>query len=1222
MLKALELVGFKSFADKTRFEFPSGITAIVGPNGSGKSNVVDAIKWVLGEQSVKTLRGKEMVDVIFNGSGSRPPLNSAETTLVFDNSDGLLPIDTPEVHIGRRVYRSGEGEYLINRQPCRLKDVRELFSGTGAATEAYSVIEQGKVDILLQSSPRDRRVIFEEAAGISRFKAKKLESLRRLERVEQNLLRLADIVEEVENQLRHVRKQAAKAHRYRQYSERLQSLRTHVGLTDWRQLGARLAALDAEQGELRGRMSQLRDEATAGEERSRAIDAELAATATATRQCEARVADNRERTAAHETTVEHEHARLRDLEQEQARHREQFTSLSARAGDLRHHWHETATEAATAETEHANCQRQWLDTQSALRELSARLDQVRRDNERRRQSHMDLLKQAAATGQAISARQEQLAQAAAHLQRSREERTALDEQCQTLADERLTAQRELERLVREEEQSQRRRQATERQLADVRDRHATAGEALAETRGHQRAMAERAALLDELIERFEGVGIAAQHLLMRAREETSGPLKQIHGLVADLVRVNIETAPLVDLALGPLAQHLVVGSLRPLLSWLEPERAQLGGRLDLLPLDIERPPLLVDELDLADQPGVLGRADRFVQSAPEHAALVRRLLDRTWFVDTLETALALATSIGRGLQFVTAAGDVITADGAISVGPRVAASGLVSRRSELRALREELTALDATIAADEEKLALLEAEVREHQQQLAAQAAELAAAHDRQASQQSIVAQLDARRAEIVAQQEVSARRESAALAQQTAAGAALTAERDSLRRIEEHLADREAQIAAASREIDDLDARRQTLLEQTTTVQVQLAKSEERLANLRRQLDQLRSDQEERTRALADRHEQLARSLARARQSEANILRCESLLAQLYLDREALGAQQQELAARSRRLANERAAVAEQIQTLRTQLAELDEEFHRHELAASEVRLERATLASRLREDYGIELAELHDLPEIDAQRDAIEEEIADLRRKLGQLGGVNLEALDELAELDRRHQALAGQHEDLSKAKASLEQIIGRINTDSRRLLAETLETVRGHFQGLFRKLFGGGQADIVLEPGADILESGIEIIARPPGKEPRNISLLSGGEKTLTCVALLLAIFRSRPSPFCVLDEVDAALDEANIERFTGVLREFLNWTQFIIVTHSKKTMTCARTLYGVTMQESGVSKRVAVRFDDVSETGEILSPPNRGEAAADERGSDRELDDTDAGDTQAA
>src|SRR5580693_9301131 len=295
MLKALELVGFKSFADKTRLEFPRGITVVVGPNGSGKSNIVDAIKWVLGEQSVKSLRGKEMADVIFNGSAHRRPLNSAETTLSFDNSQRRLPIDTPEVHITRRVYRSGEGEYLINRQPCRLRDIRDLFAGTGAATEAYSVIEQGKVDVLLQSSPRERRLIFEEAAGISRFKAKKVEALRRLERVDQNLLRLSDIVDEVEGRLRGVRQQAGKARRYKELTERLQRLRLQVGWADWRQLTARLETAEAEAAALRAESAGAAAEAETIEARAIATESEMAQIEGLVRTSEARIAENRER---------------------------------------------------------------------------------------------------------------------------------------------------------------------------------------------------------------------------------------------------------------------------------------------------------------------------------------------------------------------------------------------------------------------------------------------------------------------------------------------------------------------------------------------------------------------------------------------------------------------------------------------------------------------------------------------------------------------------------------------------------------------------------------------------------------------------------------------------------------------------------------------------------------------------------------------------------------
>jgi chromosome segregation protein len=393
----------------------------------------------------------------------------------------------------------------------------------------------------------------------------------------------------------------------------------------------------------------------------------------------------------------------------------------------------------------------------------------------------------------------------------------------------------------------------------------------------------------------------------------------------------------------------------------------------------------------------------------------------------------------------------------------------------------------------------------------------------------------------------------------------------------------------------NELEQARQRFSREAGATKIELVKSEQRLAHLRAQRSQLERDQQERGRALADSRSQLEINLQRQREADRNILRAESELAELYLAKEAFAVRALELIAQRDEWRQKKAELSAEAQRARTKIRKLEARLHAQELAAGEVRHERQTLADRLREDYGIELAQLQHEPSEEelAERAEVEREIAELRSKLNSIGGVNLDALQELEELEARYNTLSGQHKDLSSAKASLEAIINRINADSRRLFADTLEVVREHFQALFRKLFGGGQADIVLDEGVDILDSGIEIIARPPGKEPRNISLLSGGEKTLTCVALLLAIFRSRPSPFCVLDEVDAALDEANIERFIGVLQEFLAWTQFIVVTHSKKTMTCASTLYGITMQESGISKRVSVRFEDVSETGEILN-----------------------------
>jgi chromosome segregation protein len=401
--------------------------------------------------------------------------------------------------------------------------------------------------------------------------------------------------------------------------------------------------------------------------------------------------------------------------------------------------------------------------------------------------------------------------------------------------------------------------------------------------------------------------------------------------------------------------------------------------------------------------------------------------------------------------------------------------------------------------------------------------------------------------------------------------------------------------MSAGVSQLNELEQARQRFGREAGATKIEMVKSEQRLGHLRGQKSQLERDQQERGRALADSRSHLEVCQERLQDASRNILRAESEVAELYLRKEAYAAEAERHLQTRENWRELKSSLSAESQRIRARIRKLEARLHAKELAAGEVRHERTTLVDRLREDYNIDLAELEHTPTDEElqERAEVEREIGELRGKLNSIGGVNLDALEELDELEARYATLSSQYQDLSSAKASLESIIGKINADSRRLFADTLEVVREHFQTLFRKLFGGGHADIILEEGVDILDSGIEIVARPPGKEPRSISLLSGGEKTLTCVALLLAIFRSRPSPFCVLDEVDAALDEANIERFIGVLQEFLTWTQFIVVTHSKKTMTCASTLYGITMQESGVSKRVSVRFEDVSDNGEILN-----------------------------
>jgi chromosome segregation protein len=1213
MLKALEIVGFKSFADRTRFEFPPGVTVVVGPNGSGKSNIVDAIKWVLGEQSVKSLRGREMADVIFNGSSSRRALNTAEITLTFDNSNHILPLDTSEVSITRRVYRSGEGEYLINRNPARLRDIRDLLSGTGMGTQAYSVIEQGKVDGLLQSSPRDRRLIFEEAAGISRFKMRKVEALRRLEHVDQNLLRLSDIIDEVESRLRTVRSQAGKARRYKEHVDRLQELRTQVGQVDWKRLTDRLAEFEKE-------MQSLGDDRGAAGADAEKIDAELIGLDHGLteineeiRQAESQIAANRERIASAESTIDHERRRGLDLEQETLRYRRQLLGMSARAGNVQQQLRDTADAIQSAEENQRDVAKRLVEAERGLTEVMVLLDQLRGENEQRRATYLQQMRLAAALGNETSALESQAAGALAVRERCGERMAELDRSLDAL-------QRQLDELRRWREEATRRVDqqaeallAAENELVELKRQYDLQQKQLSEMRERRMGAAERAAVLDEIVRRHEGLSAGVKEVLQRAANPADAVFRGVHGLVADLFQVSVEVAPLVEIALGQAAQHVVATPSQGLLDYLQRESNRLGGRVGFLWLDdngagglllgksdkgprVKTPdPFIV--VDLTGRPGVLGRADRFVQSEGRLAALAERLLARTWFVEKLAHALSLAGSVGSGVSYVTLAGDLLEPDGTLTVGPRSASTGLISRRSQLRAMQAQLAELTASIESAENGLAKLSEQIATQQRLVDRRSAEHRSIVDALAENRVAVTTAEERRSQLD-QQRTSLRQELGNAQQQhDAALLRLAEEREKRKLVEAELAELEANTAHLGREIDELENHRLATDRETTEIKVELAKSEERLRNLQTRMRQYEESREERRRAIDEAREHLTECSSRAEASRWNILRAEAEIADLYLRKEGFAAQTVGLIDRRETLYQQRNALAERAQNVRGRIHQIEERTHAVELSANEVRHERTAMADRLREDYGIELSDLEHAAtdQEQHQRDVVQQEIEELRQKINNLGNVNLEALEELEQLETRYKLLSDQRGDLTSARQSLEKIIEKINIDSRRLFSETLETVREHFQTLFRDLFGGGQADLVLEENVDILDSGVEILARPPGKEPRSISLLSGGEKTLTCVALLLAIFRSRPSPFCVLDEVDAALDEANIDRFTKVLHSFLAWTQFIIVTHSKKTMTCANSIYGVTMQESGVTKQVSVRFEDVSEDGHILTKP---------------------------
>ena len=1194
MLKALELLGFKSFADKTRFEFPDGITVVVGPNGSGKSNIVDAIKWVLGERSAKSLRGKEMADVIFKGSGSggRKAMNTAEASIIFNNADGRLPVDAPEVHVTRRVYRSGEGEYLMNGQACRLRDLKDMFRGTGVGTDAYSVIEQGKVDTLLSATPRDRRAIFEEAAGISRFKAKKLESQRRLERVEQNLLRLSDIVDEVEGRLRGIRAQATKARRYKEHSDRLQQLRTQVGLADWRELTRRLEALDDELVQLRDRIGRHGEEIEQYNATAAEIDGHVAVITDQTRTVENRMSRGREQTAAAESTIEHQHVRRRDLEDETAGHRAKLAATRSRAGDLRAELDETGRSLADAETAFQTVSAELATHEQHAQRLREEIGALREENDVARRKYVDQMRAVAALGNQTSAVESELAGSKRTAKLSEEKLARLAEAGGPLAEKLQRLQQRETQLAKHKQQkadalavARAEKEETQRRLAQRRDE-------AAQLRGEAAGVEQRILVLEDLEGRFEGIGEGAKELLARSRVEPDGPLGDVRGLVADLIQVNVENAPSIDVALGDMAGYVVLSGTR-LLEQLRDGTRRLEGRVGLLPLFAPSAKTDGQNAKLDGRPGVVGRADRFVQVAPEFTPLVRRLLDTTWLVESLDRAVELKETLGRDLRFVTSAGDLIRPDGAIVVGPRHGATGLISRRSQLHALRVRRGELTGQVESIESRIGEL--------QQLGARQGHAVAKLDKEhgelssaLSEQRVAAGTTQEQLEQNGRQADAIEAERRAACEQSdAAEETLASMRERQARLEAALADMESETQAREERIGQLERKFAHANQQATDGKVRMAASRQRLEGLQTQMLRFREHEHERSRAIEAAGGELRQCLAKRQLAERLILAASSRVASLYIEQERNAAELAGLVDRRDRLIRDRASAVDGAQSTARQVQQLQEQVHEKELAAGEVRHQRSTLAERVREDYGIDLAQLEEAPSEEEQqrREEVDREIAELRRKLSNIGAVNMEALDELEGLESRFAALSGQHQDLSTAKASLEKIIQRINADSRRLFSETLDAIRSNFQTLFRKVFGGGQADIVLEEGVDALEAGIEILATPPGKHSLGISLLSGGERALTAVTLLLAIFQYRPSPFCVLDEVDGPLDEANIGRFIDVLNEFLAWTKFVVVTHSKKTMTAATTLYGITMQESGVSKRVSVRFEDVSEDGHI-------------------------------
>ncbi len=1187
-LKRLTLSGFKSFADTTHFDFGSGVTAVVGPNGCGKSNIVDAIKWVLGEQSAKSLRGRQMLDVLFNGSGTRKSSGLCQVELALDNTSRVLATDLTDVAVSRRLYRSGESEYLINGEPVRLKDVRELFMDTGIGGAGYSMIEQGRVDVLLQANPIERRTIFEDAAGISRFKARKKEAQRKLERATQNLLRVEDIIEEVERRLRSTRQQAGKARNYQAYVARLRELRASYSLAEFHRLTQLLESLRQNERETSDRAIGLRTGIETAEARAGQLDADIAFADEKIAAAEHRLNGVRAEISGNEERLDQTQRRCVEQEEVLARAEHRAASRVAQAREL-------AQRAAEEERR--------LDEIAAEQDTRrAGLDELVRDDQQKIQQ----ITAADRDAEEVQAQVIELVRAAAHVNNERAtieqhrhdlleradgvaaRRAAIAEQIALLmaqADERALRIAELDGRIA----------ATGADLDEVRrcsdrldaDRSALATR-IADARQERSGMISRRDTLLDIDRKMEGVGAGVREILSRRNvDDPAAPFGYVRGLVGELFEADLEHAPLVEAALGELDQSLVVESAAALLA--DADRiAALEGRvsavcLDALPPHFSRP-------DLSGQDGFVARLADQVRHAPGLERLARYLFGDTLVVESLAAAQALRRLSPGGYRFVTRRGEVLEPDGRVALGPAHSRAGLVSRKSELRQLAEQIAELDVRIAALDEQLSLASTE-------FASLAARQQALRDALAQVQHRRIQADAERTNL----HESVRR----LEQEEAL---LAGEAESIRALLDDLARREQVCDEKSADLDRRTVEANRVLEERQRDGGRLREEREAIAVKLTELRVLVGQLGEQRRSIADGlnglREALARAEAESRDTQNEVEACrrriadgreaiaatQARLAELAAAEEQLGSEALALRRGRQEMHLEREEISGRVKQLRHDLEGAESELHGVQMRAQESNVRREELVARVHEELDSDLAALYESYE-HAERDwsAVEEEIRELKQKIDRLGNVNLDAITELEELEKRHEFLASQRTDLLDAQKQLSGLIERLDAESRDRFIETFEATREHFGQMFRKLFGGGKANIVLENPEDVLESGIEIVAQPPGKELLRISLMSGGEKTMTAISLLLALFKSKPSPFAIMDEVDAALDEANNERFNRIITEFLDDSQFIIITHSKRTMTIADRMYGITMQEAGVSKRVAVKFEDDSGEG---------------------------------
>lgn len=1233
-LKNLTVFGFKSFADKTSLNFQAGITAIVGPNGCGKSNVADAIRWVLGEQSAKALRGGEMADVIFNGTDGRKPLSMAEVSLTISDIDtehlkaAGVELDYHEVTLTRRVFRDGGSEYFINKTACRLKDIQQLFMGTGVGRTSYSIMAQGNITQILSSKPEDRRMVFEEAAGITKFKVQRKEALRKLEYTDQNLLRVTDLIREVKRQIGSLQRQAGKARRYKQIQTELQHLETQLARHQF-------DVLQTEITERQQTVEKLRTEIELGSETVARSENEITQLRERLTELEQQVRTSQQRGVElkgqierHEHRIQFNQSRLHELETQNATALGDITQADERrvAAELEFAAVNERIELATAGLEQQRdtlqqkreslqvVERELLARQESLRQAQAasfgaaqQLTRVRNDI-----NNLELQKQG------NLARLEKLSSEKIQLE---EERSGLEarlaEFASTVEAEKAMAQTHRGTV---EERQQRLRQL-QQELNQ-------AGQQLDGLLREQAGLRSRLNVLEQLVESHEGFGAGALAALKQSQA--------VLGSLADKIRVPDQFVSAVEHALGHHLQLVLTEQPDAARAILEDLKNGKKGRASIAALGLKSsgeattttPPMVLD-------PEVTGRLAAFqgtaalqvIEADASVQPLLNALLGRMVIVNDLAVATEAFQQMGGVCDFVTQGGELLNHHGVFTggylngSGSGKNASSILGRKNQISDLKAQIARLHEQSDEVSRHKGALQSEQTSLQASLQQAQTELRAQEVAMATRQGEFNALQTSRRLLAQKVETVAYEIQNVTAREQEAGdrrAGLAAQVEELEQREQAA---QTQVAEFTAGLETLRQQRDTANATLTETKVALATEEQVFASLRRQQQPLEQRIRELTQLATQRRAEIDSVIKRRAQAEAEITDSQQQIESLQHQRELTSVETAELLSQKSEVEREVGTREESLREGRRMLTERQNHRGTLEIELAQKAMSVQNLREKVQQKYQLNLDDIRSecititiategparietlSPEqmtdagVATDWNSVAEQVAALQKRIEEIGPVNLVAIEEYEETEQRHQFLTQQCDDLVKAKEQLMEVINRINTQTREMFVETFTKIRDNFRAMFSEIFGGGKADLQLVEEGDVLESGIEIMARPPGKQLQSISLLSGGEQTMTAVALLFSIYQVKPSPFCVLDELDAPLDESNINRFIRVLQRFVTLSQFVIITHNKRTIGMADVLYGVTMQEHGVSKIVSVKFHKADEqpTGDRAMTP---------------------------